>query len=94
MSGDRPPDRLERAARTEAERKRQGADNPEPSLGARLGQIGVLGWMVVVPALLALFAGRWLDQRLHSGIFFSAPMLMLGAGLGFWSVWKWMHRGL
>ena len=91
---DRPRDRLQQAARTEAERQHLGAENPEPSLGVRLGQIGVLGWTVVVPALLALFAGRWLDHRMHSGIFFSAPLLMLGTALGFWSAWKWMHRGL
>ena len=36
----------------------------------------------------------WLDRKLETGIFFSAPMLMLGAGLGLWFAWKWMHRRL
>lgn len=91
MTGAPPPDRLEQAARTEAERERRGAENPEPSLGARLGQIGVLGWMVVLPMLAMLFLGRWLDHRFASGIFFSAPGLMIGAVIGFWTAWRWMH---
>ena len=95
MAGpDDSPDHMARAAREAADRARQGVKDPEPSLGVRLGQIGVLGWMIVVPALLALFLGRWLDRRLESGIFFSAPMLMIGTAIGFWSAWKWMHRRL
>jgi len=25
-------------------------------------------------------------------VFFSAPLLMIGAAFGLWSAWKWMHR--
>ena len=85
-------DHLARAAQTAAEREAKGRANPEPSLGARLGQIGVLGWTIVVPMLLCLFLGRWLDRTLGTGIFFSAPLLMAGAAIGFWSAWRWMHR--
>lgn len=80
------------AARQASERAETGARTPEPSLGARLGQIGILGWAVVAPTLLALLLGRWLDGMLDSGVFFSAPLIMIGACIGFWSAWKWMHR--
>lgn len=82
------------AARQAAERARQGRDNPEPSMAERLGQIGVLGWTVVVPILLGVLLGRWLDHRFATGIFFSAPLLMIGAALGLWLTWRWMHRRL
>jgi ATP synthase protein I len=85
-------DRIGEAARRAAERARRGTQDPEPSLGVRLGQIGILGWTIVAPTLIGLFAGRWLDRQFATGIFFSAPLLMLGAVLGFWSAWKWMHR--
>ena len=85
-------DRLAWAAHRAIERDVQGRIDPEPSLGARLGQIGVLGWTIVVPTLLCLFLGRWLDRTLETGIFFSAPLLMVGTGIGFWSAWRWMHR--
>ncbi|MCB2072640.1 MAG: AtpZ/AtpI family protein [Novosphingobium sp.] len=94
MNGDEPRNHMAEAARQAARRAEQGRHDPEPSLGARLGQIGVLGWMIVVPTLLALLLGRWLDQRLATGIFFSAPALMIGAALGLWMAWRWMHRQL
>ena len=85
-------DRLAQAAQKAIERDAKGRADPEPSLGARLGQIGVLGWTIIAPTLLFLFIGRWLDRTLGSGIFFSAPLLMIGAAIGFWSAWRWMHR--
>ena len=85
-------DRLARAAEKAAEREAEGLADPEPSLGVRLGQIGVLGWTIIVPTLLFLFLGRWLDRIFGTGIFFSAPLLMAGAAIGFWSAWRWMHR--
>lgn len=95
MTDFREPERgapLTDTARKAAERERESRRDPEPSLGRRLGQIGVLGWMIVLPALFGLFAGRWLDKTLHSGVFFSAPFVMLGAALGLWLAWKWMSR--
>src|SRR5208282_3082170 len=85
-------DRLARAAQTAAEREAEGSADPEPSLGARFGQIGILGWTIIVPTLLCLFLGRWLDRTFGTGIFFSAPLLMAGAAFGFWSAWRWMHH--
>ncbi len=84
-------DRLAEAARRAAERAKAGENDPEPSLGARLGQIGILGWTIIVPTLLGVFIGRWLDRTFETGIFFSAPLIMIGAALGFWSAWRWMH---
>jgi len=95
MTTPRPPapdDPLADAARRAAERTELGRAAPEPSLAARLGQIGVLGWTIVVPTLVAVVVGRWLDRTFETGIFFSAPLIMIGAGFGFWSAWKWMHR--
>jgi ATP synthase protein I len=88
----RSTERLAGAARKAAERERALRIDPEPSLGKRLGQIGVLGWIIVLPALGGLFLGRWLDKTMHSGVFFSAPLVMLGAALGLWLAWKWMSR--
>jgi ATP synthase protein I len=56
----------------------------------RLAQIGVLGWITVIPMLIGIFAGRWLDRMYHTGIFWTAPLLMLGAAIGCWSAWRWI----
>jgi ATP synthase protein I len=39
-----------------------------------------------------VFAGRWLDRTFQSGLFYTAPLLMLGAAFGCWSAWRWMQR--
>jgi ATP synthase protein I len=51
----------------------------------------VLGWILVTPTLAGLFIGRWLDDRLSSGIFWTAPFMVLGLCLGGWTAWKWMN---
>ena len=40
--------------------------------------------------LTGVFVGRWLDQTFNSGLFWTAPLLMLGLALGCWSAWKWI----
>ena len=41
--------------------------------------------------LLGVFLGRWLDQRLGTGIFWTGPLLIVGLAIGCWSAWRWMH---
>jgi ATP synthase protein I len=83
-------DPLVKTVRLRSERHRRWVSEGEPSVARRLAQIGVLGWIVVVPMLVGIFAGRWLDQKFNSGLFCTAPLLMLGAVLGCWSAWRWM----
>jgi ATP synthase protein I len=83
-------DPMLKAARLRATRRSAWLSDTDKSPLRRLGQIGVLGWIVVTPMLMGIFAGRWLDLHFHSGLFWTAPLLMLGAALGCWSAWKWM----
>jgi ATP synthase protein I len=85
------PDPLVAEARRRRDRRDRWLREGDMSIGRRLAQIGVLGWIIVGPSLAGLFFGRWLDARLETGIFWSAPLLMLGVGLGGWTAWKWMN---
>ena len=89
---DHAVDPLLRGVRMHAERLRLWRQEEDRSVAARLAQIGVLGWMIVVPTLIGIFAGRWLDRQFHSTLFWTAPLMMLGAALGCWSAWKWMQE--
>jgi ATP synthase protein I len=84
-------DPLVRQIRLRETRKRRWLHDGDGSVARRLAQIGVLGWIVVVPILIGIFAGRWLDRHFQSGLQWTAPLLMLGAVLGLWSAWKWMQ---
>ncbi|MFM0290945.1 AtpZ/AtpI family protein [Paraburkholderia megapolitana] len=92
MSEPNDGDRLGYVTRQARSRAREARDDPEPTPGGRLAQIGILGWSIVVPTLLGLVAGHWLDRYFGTGVFFAAPLLMIGAATGLWSAWKWMHR--
>jgi len=54
--------------------------------------IGVLGWTIVAPTLLGVFAGRWLDHRFASGIFWTLGLLVAGLALGCTLAWKRIYR--
>ena len=90
--GDEPHERMQEAALRAAKRAQAAGDEREPSFAARLGQIGVLGWAIVTPVLIGVVIGRWLDRTFDTGVFFSAPLIMLGAAAGLWTAWRWMHR--
>ncbi len=80
------------AVRKQQERRKRWQSEGEPSMARFIGQIGVLGWIIVTPTLIGLFVGRWLDHTFGTGIFWSAPLLLVGVAIGYWSAWKWMHK--
>jgi len=86
------PDGLLRQVRMRRRREQAWQREGAPTVARFIGQIGVLGWMIVTPALIGLFAGRYLDHRLGTGIFWSAPLLIVGVAIGFWAAWRWMHQ--
>lgn len=85
------PDGMAESVRRRRERWRLWLKEGEPSLVKNVGQIGILGWMIVTPTLIGLFVGRWLDGRFETGIFWSAALLVVGVAAGFWAAWRWMH---
>ena len=85
-------DSMADAVRKRQERRKEWVNKGEPSMARFVGQIGVLGWIIVTPTLIGLFVGRWLDHKFGTGIFWSAPLLLLGVVVGYWSAWRWMHK--
>ncbi|WEK43235.1 MAG: AtpZ/AtpI family protein [Candidatus Sphingomonas colombiensis] len=95
MTVDPPPDprqRLAEVARKRADRRRRWRLFGEGSIGRNLGQIGALGWTIILPALIGLGIGRWLDRETGSRIFWTAPLLLIGLAAGCWSGWRWITR--
>ena len=91
MSEPEERDPLVRGVHLRGERHKRWLREGEASTARRLAQIGVLGWIIVVPMLIGVFIGHWLDHKFNTGIFWTAPLLFLGLGLGCWSGWKWMQ---
>jgi ATP synthase protein I len=73
------------------ERRRRFRREQGRSLGLALSMVG-LGWLVVIPALLGLFVGRWLDTRFGTGLTLRAGLGLLGLAFGCAAAWKRVAR--
>lgn len=89
---ERQVDPLVKETRKRGERHRRWRESGDDGVARRLAQVGVLGWMIVTPALVGLFVGRALDRRFGGGLTWSAGLLVAGVALGCWSAWRWMHE--
>jgi len=84
-------ERLGEAVRTRQQRRERWQQEGERSLGQNLAMIGALGWTIVLPTLIGIFAGRWLDRQFNSGIFWTLGLLVAGLAVGCTFAWKRMH---
>lgn len=82
---------LEEAVKRAHSRRERGLRTGELPIGRALAMIGRFGWTIVAPILIGAFVGRSLDRTFHSGVFWSAVLVFLGAALGFWAVWNGMN---
>lgn len=94
---DMPPDAgetgpLDRAVRMRRDRRALWQREGERSLAQNLAMIGALGWTVVTPTLIGVFAGRWLDRQFDAGIFWTLALLVAGLTLGCMLAWQRIQR--
>ena len=83
--------RLDEAVRKRREWRERWQREGERSIGQNLAMIGALGWTIVTPTLIGIFAGRWLDRHFNSGVFWTLGLLVLGLALGCTLAWKRMQ---
>ena len=83
-----PPAELTRRIRLRRRRLERAAGEAHRSIGQDLAQAGVIGWTIATPAVLGVFAGRWLDRRLSSGIACTLALLLLGISAGCVLAWQ------
>ncbi len=83
---------LRRSVRTRRKRKQRWEREGERSLAKNLGMIGALGWLVVIPALVGILVGRWLDRLWETGIMWTAALLFVGLVAGCALAWRRIHE--
>ena len=84
-------ERLGETVKTRRERRERWQREGERSIGQNLAMIGALGWTIVLPILIGVFAGRWLDRHFATGIFWTLGLLVAGLALGCTLAWQRMH---
>lgn len=83
---------MQDAIRLRQSRRKTWESEGERPLWQNLSMIGALGWLIVIPVLIGVFAGRWLDDRLGTGVTLSGALTFAGAGLGFYLAWRRMNE--
>ena len=73
-------------------RKIKARRNPAPGIWFGLGMIGLIGWSVVVPTLLGVALGIWLDNSHPGKQSWTLTLLVTGLIIGCWNAWHWVAK--
>jgi ATP synthase protein I len=57
-----------------------------------LGMFGLVGWSIVLPMLLGVFAGSWIDDRWPTQVSWTLTLMFLGLALGCANAWLWIQK--
>jgi len=57
-----------------------------------LGMMGLIGWSVVVPTLLGVALGIWLDKHHPGKHAWTLALLVAGLALGCLNAWHWVAK--
>ena len=102
MSGPEPPgdpsspksERFLSAVKTRADRRELEAGYRDRGFWTGVGVMGLVGWSVILPAVLGAYLGILLDRQLSLHRIFSGIFVVVGLCLGCWNAWRMVHKVL
>jgi ATP synthase protein I len=56
-----------------------------------LGTFGMVGWSVVIPTLIGLFIGIWIDNTWPGRYSWTLMLFMGGLAFGLYNAWRWIQ---
>jgi len=74
------------------DRKIQGGEQSRDAFWFGLGTIGVVGWSVVIPTLLGVALGLWIDRNWPSHFSWTLMLLLGGVMIGCINAWYWVRK--
>jgi len=75
-----------------ADRKLQAQRSTTHGVWFGLGMMGMIGWSVVVPTLLGVALGIWLDKHHPGPHTWTLALLVAGLAFGCWIAWFWVSK--
>lgn len=85
-------DRFCEGVGTEEARRLRARRHREHSIWFGLGTFGMVGWSVVVPTLVGIGLGIWIDARWPGRFSWTLMLLIAGIALGCLNAWYWVAR--
>ena len=83
---------LGREVRRQAARKLKARRQAARGVWFGFGMSGLIGWSVVLPTLLGVALGIWLDEHYPARHSWTLTLLILGLVLGCWNAWHWVTK--
>ena len=83
---------FDRQIRSKAARKLRARRQPGPVVWSGLGMMGLIGWSVVVPTLMGVALGIWLDDHHPTRESWTLSLMVVGLVLGCWNAWLWVTK--
>ena len=91
-SQETPPDRFEEMVGGKERRKLKARATGKQSPWFGLGMFGLVGWSVVLPMLLGIFVGGWIDERWPSQVSWRLTLMFAGLVMGCVNAWMWIQK--
>ncbi len=92
MNNDPNQEEFERTVGTKELRKIRSRSNSPQSPWFGLGMFGLVGWSIVVPTLLGIFLGSWIDHQWPSRVSWKIALLFGGLMIGCGNAWFWIQK--
>lgn len=87
-----PKSQLSQEVGAKAARKLRAQRHVTRTVWFGLGMMGLIGWSVVVPALLGTALGLWLDKHDPGGRSWTLALLVAGLAIGCLNAWLWVAK--
>jgi ATP synthase protein I len=85
-------DQFTQQIRTKSQRKIKAIKEGDQIILQGLGLFGLVGWSVIVPTLLGIALGLWIDRRFPTPYSWTLMLLFVGIVLGCWNAWYWIQQ--
>lgn len=82
---------FQRQIARKAQRKLKAQKHPK-NVWFGLGMFGMVGWSVVIPILIGIAIGRWIDNNFPSPYSWTLMFLFIGVVLGGCNAWYWISK--
>jgi len=87
-SGDELDDEFEVQIARQSARIERGKKEKGDSFWMYVGLIGVVGWSVVLPMLIGVLLGQWIDRRYGTGYVWTLSLMAFGLCMGCYNAWR------
>ncbi len=89
---DREEERFRTLVGTKEKRSLKARNQRRINAWFGLGMFGVIGWSVMIPTVLGIAMGIWLDSRYDDSILWTLMLALIGLMLGCLNAWYWISE--